>query len=108
MWILDPAPSIKDLEITEIWLLTSQELIRCIFEELMKINSIDDVASSINGFRPELSWSLVLIKYCTCHLNEGSVLLLHDAVLLRCVWRRELTCDAQCIRISVEAGVFGN
>ena len=64
------------------------------------------MACSINGFGPELSWSLVFIKHCPSHLNEGSVLALHDAILLRCVWSRELMCDAQCIKISVEAGVL--
>ena len=68
------------------------------------INTVD-VACSINSFRPELPWSLVLIKHRSCHLNEGSVLALHDAILLRCVWSRELMCDAQCIKISIEAGV---
>ena len=86
MWILDPAPGTKDFEIANIWLLTSQEFIGCLLEELMKINSVDDVACSINGFRPELPWCLVLIKHRPCHLNEGSVLALHDAILLRCVW----------------------
>ena len=28
------------------------------------------------------------------------------AILLSCVWSRELMCDAQCIKISVEAGVL--
>ena len=51
----------------------------------MKINSVDDVA---------------------CSINECSVLALHDAILLRCVWSRELMCDAQCIKISVEASAL--
>ena len=64
------------------------------------------MACSINGFRPELSWSLVLIKHRTSHLNKGPVLVLHDTILLRCVWSRELMSDAQCIKISVEASVL--
>ena len=72
----------------------------------MKLNYVGDMACSINGFRPELPWSLVLSKHRTCHLNEGSVLALHDAILLRCVGSREFMCDAQCIKISVEAGVL--
>ena len=72
----------------------------------MKINFVNDVASSVNGFRTELSWSLILIKHRTCHLNHGSVLALHDAILLRCLWSRELMCDTQCIKLSVEAGVL--
>ena len=72
----------------------------------MKINSVDDMACNINGFRPELSWSLVLIKHRTCHLNKGPILALHDAILLNCVWSRELMSDAQSIRISVDSSVL--
>ena len=72
----------------------------------MKINSVDDVACSINSFEPEFSRSLVFIEHRTCHLSECSVLALHDAILLRCVWSRELMCDAQGIKISVKAGVL--
>src|SRR3990170_2282429 len=106
MWILDPAPSTKYSEVTYIWLLTSQELIGCLLQKLVKINTVDDMTCSINGFGPELSWSLVFIKHRPSHLNECSVLALHDAILLRCVWSRELMSDAQCIKISVEAGVL--
>ena len=72
----------------------------------MKIDTIDDVASSVNGFRPELPWSLVLIKHHSSHLNESSVLALCDAILLRCIRSRELMSDTQCIQIKVEVGVL--
>ena len=83
MWILDPAPSTKYSEVTDIWLLTSEEFIGCFLQKLVKINTVDDMACSINGFRPELPWSLVLIKHRPSHLNECSVLAFHDAILLR-------------------------
>ena len=85
MWILDPAPGTKYSEVTDIWLLASKELIGCLVQKLVKINMVDDMACSINGFRLELSWSLVFIKHRPSHLNECSVLALHDAILLRCV-----------------------
>ena len=72
----------------------------------MKINTVDDVASSVNGFRPELPWSLVLIKLHSGHLNKSSVLALCDAILLRCVRSRELMSDTQGVKISVEACVL--
>ena len=50
MWILDPAPSTKYSEVTGIWLLTSKEFIGCLLQKLVKINTIDDMACSINGF----------------------------------------------------------
>ena len=83
MWILDPAPSTEYSEVTDIWLLTSEEFIGCLLQKLVKINTVDDMACSINSFRLELSWSLVFIKHRPSHLNECSVLALHDAILLR-------------------------
>ena len=83
MWILDLAPSTKYSEVTDIWLLTSEELIGFFVQKLVKINTVDDMACSINGFWPELPWSLVFIKHRPSHLNECSVLAFHDAILLR-------------------------
>ena len=83
MWILDPAPSTKYSEVTDIWLLTSEEFIGCFLQKLVKINTVDDMACSINSFRPELSQSLVFIEHRPSHLNECSVLAFHDAILLR-------------------------
>ena len=83
MWILDPAPGTKYSEVTDIWLLANKELIGCLVQKLVKINTVDDMACSINGFRLELSWSLVFIEHRPGHLNEGSVLAFHDAILLR-------------------------
>ena len=62
MWVLDPAPGAKYSEVTDIWLLASKELIRCLVQKLVKINTIDCMACSINGFRPEFSWGLVFIS----------------------------------------------
>ena len=94
MWILDPAPNTKYSEVTDVWFLTSQELIGCFLQKLVKINTVDDMACSINGFRPEHPWSLVLIKHRSSHLDKSSVLALHDAILLGCVQSRELMSDA--------------
>ena len=106
MWILDPTPSTKYSEVAYLWLLTSQELIGCFAQKLMDVDTVDDVTSCINGSRPELSWCLVLVKHCSSHLDEGSVLALYNAILLRCVWSRELMSDAQCIKVGVEACVL--
>jgi hypothetical protein len=86
MWISYPTPGTKYFEITYIWLLTSDQFIRCLLEELVKIYSVDDVACIINGFRPPLAWCLVFVKHSASHLNESPILALHDAILLRSVW----------------------
>ena len=64
------------------------------------------MTSSINGFRPELPWSLVLIKHRSGHLNKSYVLAFGDAILLRCVWSRELMSDTHGIQVEVEASVL--
>ena len=60
MWILDPAPGTKYSEVTDIWLLASKELIRCLVQKLVKINTVDGMPCSVNSFRLKFSWSLVL------------------------------------------------
>ena len=102
----DPAPGTKYSEVTNIWLLASKELIGYFAQKLVDVDTVYDVTCYINSFRTELPWSLVLIKHRLSHLNKGSVLALHDAILLRCVRSRELMSDAQSIQIKVEAGVL--
>ena len=89
MGILDPAPSTKDSEVVDIWLLASKELIGCFAQKLMDVDTVDDVTGCINSFRPVFSWCLVLAKHCSSHLDEGSVLALYNAVLVRCVYGAE-------------------
>ena len=74
MGILDPTSSTKDSEVADIWPLVKEELIGCFAQKLMDVDTVDDVTSCINSFRPELSWCLVLVEHCSSHLNEGSVL----------------------------------
>ena len=69
MGILDPTSSTKDSEVVDIWLLASEDLIGCFAQKLMDVDTVDDVTSCINGFRPELSWCLVLVEPCLSHLN---------------------------------------
>ena len=106
MGILDPAPSTKDSEVADIWLLASNELIGCFAQKLVDVNTVDDVTCCMNSFRPELSWCLVFVEHCLSHLNEGSFLALYDAILLRCVWSRELMSDSHCVQIQIKSSVL--
>src|SRR3954464_5211891 len=106
MGILDPAPCFKYSEVAYMWLLASEELIGCFVQKLMDINTVDDVACCINSFRPELSWCLVFVEHRSSHLNEGSVLALYDAILLRCVRSRELMSYSHCIQMKIKSGVL--
>ena len=106
MWVLDPAPGTKYSEVTDIWLLASEELIGCFAQKLVDVDTVDDVTSYINGFRPELSWCLVLVKHCSSHLNKGSVFALNNAILLWCVWSRKFMSDSHCIQIKIKPDVL--
>src|SRR3954464_10451725 len=72
----------------------------------MDVNTVDDMTCCINSFRPELSWCLVFVEHRSSHLNEGSVLALYDAILLRGVRSRELMSDSHCIQINIKSGVL--
>ena len=106
MGILDPASSTKNSEVADIWLLASKELIGCFAQKLMDVDTVDDVTGCINSFRPVFSWCLVLVEHCSSHLNEGFVLALNNAVLLRCVWSRKFMSDYHRIQIKIKAGVL--
>ena len=60
----------------------------------MKVESVDGVAGDVNRLCPKPIWCLVLIKHGPRHIQESSILSLHNTVLLRCVGRRELMLDA--------------
>src|SRR3954463_10350319 len=106
MGTLDPASCSKYSQVAYIRLLASEELIGCFVQKLMDINTVDDVACCINSFRPELSWCFVFVQHRPSHLNEGSVLALYDAILLRCVRSRQLMSDSHCIQIKIKSGVL--
>ena len=83
MRISNPTFSTEDFEITHIGLFVSEEFICSFLEEFVKIYSVDDVARSINCLNSEATRRLVFIKHSASHFSEGSVLALHDAILLR-------------------------
>jgi hypothetical protein len=60
----------------------------------VKIETVDGVAGGVNRLCPKSIWCLVLIKHGPHHIQKSSILPLHNTVLLRCVWRRELMLDA--------------
>ena len=88
MRISNPAFSTEDFEITYIGFLVSEEFIGSLFEEFVKIYSVDDVARSINCLSLETTRRFVFIKHSVSHLSKSPVLALHDAVLLRSIGSR--------------------
>ena len=88
MRISNPTFSTEDFEITYIGFLISEEFISSFLEEFVKIYPVDDVARSINCPNPEATRRLVFIKHSASHFSEGSVLALHDAILLRSIRSR--------------------
>jgi hypothetical protein len=51
----------------------------------MKVESVDGVASGVNRLRPKPIWCLVFIKHGPRHIQESSILSLHNTILLRCL-----------------------
>jgi hypothetical protein len=66
----------------------------------VKVESVDGVACGVNRLRPKPIRCLVLIKHGPCHIQESSILPLHNTILLGCVWRRELMLDALLLKKS--------
>jgi hypothetical protein len=80
------------------WVFTGEEFIRCLLEDLVKVETVDGVASGVDCFRPKLVQSLVLIKHGPRHVKWSSILPLHYTILLWCVGRRELMLDALILK----------
>jgi hypothetical protein len=72
----------------------------------VKIESVDGVASDVNCLCPKPIRCLVLVKHGPCHIQESSILSLHNTVLLRCVGRRELMLDALLLKKSFNLRVL--
>jgi hypothetical protein len=72
----------------------------------VKVESVDGVASGVNSFRPKQIRCLVLIKHGPRHIQESSILSLHNTVLLMCVERRELILDALLLKKSFSLRVL--
>src|SRR6185312_6914852 len=60
----------------------------------------------VDCFRPKLIRDLVLIKHCSCGLNESSIFPLNNSILLRGIWNRELVTNALFIKIFLYVGVL--
>ena len=71
----------------------------------MKIEAVDSMTSGVDCFGPIVVWSLVLIKYCSCHVNESSVLPLNHPILCRGIWSQEFMLDALLIKKLFNIGV---
>src|SRR5215216_5925320 len=88
MRISNPTFSTEDFEITHIGFLVSEEFIRGLFEEFVKIYPVNGGACSINCLRPEARRRLLFIKHSASHLNKSPILALHNAILLRSIGGR--------------------
>src|SRR3954469_1137103 len=96
--ISNEARSTKHPKIGHIRLVTSDKLMRSFLQELMKVNLVDDMAGSVDGFGPELNWGLVFSKHCSGHLNKTTILPFNNTILLRCIRSREIMSEAITIK----------
>jgi hypothetical protein len=72
----------------------------------VKVESVDGVASGVNRLHPKPIRCLVLIKHGPCHIQESSILSLHNTILLRCVGRIELMLDALLLKKTFDLRVL--
>jgi hypothetical protein len=72
----------------------------------VKVETVDGVADGVNCLRPKPIRCLVLIKHGSCHIQESSILSLHNTILSRCVGRRELMLDALLLKKSFNLRVL--
>ena len=92
MWVLDPAPCAKYSEVTDIWLLASKELIGCLVQKLVKINTVDNMACSIN-MASDQSFLGVLYSSSIVRAISISVLFLRSTTpFYRGVYEAENSC----------------
>jgi hypothetical protein len=66
----------------------------------VKVETVDGVAGGVNRLRPKPIWCLVLVKHGPRHIQESSILSLHNTVLLRCLVRREHMLDVLLLKKS--------
>jgi hypothetical protein len=96
----------KNSKIRNVGLFTSEEFIQCFLEDLVKVETVDGVASGVNRLRPKPFRCLVLIKHGPRHIQESSILSLHNIILLRCVGRREVMLDPLLLKKSFNLRVL--
>jgi hypothetical protein len=71
----------------------------------VKIEAVDGMTGGVDCFGPIVVRSLILIKHCSCHVNESAILPLHHPILLRSVWSQEFMLDALFIKKLFNVGV---
>src|SRR3954466_5023633 len=72
----------------------------------MKVNLVDDMASSVDSFGSEPNGCLVFSKHCSGHLNKSTILSLKNTILLRCISRRKFMSKAIIIKKFFNVSIF--
>jgi hypothetical protein len=75
----------KNYKVRDIRLVTDKELIWCLLEKLVKIETVCGMTCCIDHLGLKPVGSLVLIKYDSCHLYESYILSFEHPILLRSV-----------------------
>src|SRR3954465_2557084 len=98
--------SAKYPKIGHIRLVTSDKLMRSFLQELMKVNLVDDMESSVDSFGPEPDWGLVFSKHCSGHFNKSTILPFNNTILLWCIRSREFMNEAIFIKKIFNMSIF--
>ena len=68
---------------------TGDYLVWSLAQVLVDVEAVDCMASGVDCFGPKAIRGLVLIEHGSCGFDQGSILPLHNAILLRSVWSGE-------------------
>ena len=77
---------------------TGDYLVWSLAQILVDVEAVDCMASGVDCFGSKAIQGLVLIKHGSCGFNQGPILPLHNAVLLRSVWSGEFMLDSFFIK----------
>jgi hypothetical protein len=95
----------KDSKVRDIWLVTGKELIWCLLEKLVKIETVYGMICRVDLGAKSVR-SLVLIKYDSCYLYESSILSFGHPILLRSVGGQKLMLDTFFVKIIFHLSVL--
>src|SRR3954467_5482095 len=72
----------------------------------MKVNLVNNMASSVDSFGPEPNGCLVFSKHCSGHFNKSTILSFNNTILLRCISSRKFMSEAMIIKKFFNVCIF--
>jgi hypothetical protein len=84
---------------------TRNDLVGCLAQILVEVETVDCMASGVNCFGPKNIRCLVFIKHGASGFYQSSILSLHNTISLRSIWSGELMLDSLLIKKFFNVGI---